>query len=316
VSPRRPEPARSARRPVALPPLACRGLGRSYGEVVGIEGLDLELAPGEVFGLVGLNGAGKSTTLRLALGLLRPSAGEVRLFGRPAHRAVAERRRLGYLPSELALYRDRSGHDNLDLLVRLGGRTPDDVIPRRQELADRFGLGGADLDRPVAEMSHGMRQKLGLVQAFEHAPELVVLDEPSDGLDPLARQVLAQLLGEHRAGGGTVLLASHVLTEVERVADRVGLLHRGRLVALETARSLRQREALRVAVHHAGPPPPVEDLDGVEVLERSGSRLVLAARPPLDRLIKALARSSITTLEVHEPDLEDLLRAVASEERR
>jgi len=295
-------------------PLECRDLSRSYGAVLGLEGLHLTLAAGEIFGLIGLNGAGKSTTLRLALGLLKPTRGEALLFGVPARRALAARRRLGYVPSELSLYPDRSARESLDLLARLTGSTPAAVRSSRLVLAARLGMNELDLDRPVGEMSHGMRQKVGIVQALEHGPDFVVLDEPSDGLDPVARDVLATLLGEVRERGGTVLLASHVLSEIEGLADRVGVLHRGKLVALETAASLRRREALLIEASFAGELPPLDGVGGIEVVERGAGRLVLRAHPPLDAVVKLLARGSLQMLRVHEPSLEDLVREVARED--
>jgi len=294
-------------------PLACHDLTRYYDQVVGVEGLDLSFERGEVVGLIGLNGAGKSTTLRLAIGLLTPSRGQVLLFGAPARTAIAARRRIGFLPSEVPLYRNRTGRENLDLLCALGGHRPQDLAKRRFDLAARLGLAPLDLERPVKEMSHGMRQKIGLLQALEHDPDLVILDEPSDGLDPMARGVLNELVSEIRERGGTVLLASHVLSEIDRVADRVAVLHRGRLVALETEASLRQREAARIEVTFDGNAPDLSGLDGVRVVEREQRRLVLRARPPLDRIVKALATHPIASLTVREPSLDDLVKSIAGD---
>lgn len=293
-------------------PLIARELTWYYGEVIGVEGLDLALRPGEVYGLVGLNGAGKSTTLRLLLGLLAPSRGQALLFGRPARHVVDDRRRLGYLPSELPLYRDRSGTENLDLLARLGGHPKRPLEAARYELAARLGLNAADLDRTAARMSHGMRQKIGILQALEHIPDLVVLDEPSDGLDPVARAELAALLDDVRARGGTVLLASHVLTELERVADRVGVLHRGQLVAEETAASLRTREAVRIEATFQGSPPDLTQLSGVTVIAANARKIVARAQPPLDCIVKTLATATVADLTIHEPSLDDLVAAIVS----
>ena len=293
------------------PFLECRELSRYYGAVVGVDRLTMRVEAGEVLGLVGLNGAGKSTTLRLATGLLAPSAGEALLFGLPTRAALACRRRLGYLPSELPLYREHTGRENLDFLARLGRHDPDRVRRRRQEMTARLGLSDLDLDRRVDTMSHGMRQKIGLVQAMEHDPDLVLFDEPSDGLDPLARIELAALISEIRFRGGAVLLASHVLAEVERVADRVGVLHRGRLVAIEGREALRRRKALRVVASFDGPPPTLSPHPDVEIVEAGPAHLVLHARPPLDGVIKALATAKVVDLRVDEPRLEDLIRDLA-----
>jgi ABC-2 type transport system ATP-binding protein len=292
-------------------PLEARALGRRFGPVLALDGLTFRLSPGEVLGLVGLNGAGKSTTLRLAAGLLKPGAGEILLDGEPARRALAARRGLGYLPGEPAYTEESTGSAWLDFLAALGGGDPSRRASRRRELAGRLGLTTSDLGRPLGTMSHGMRQKVGLLQALEHDPRLLLLDEPSDGLDPLARMALLDILQECRARGCAILLASHVLSEIERSADRIAVLHRGRLVALETRESLRRRKAVCVTASFDGPTPSLEGRPEIDVLEAGPGRLSVRMRPPLDPLVKALAATSVRELSVREPDLEDLLSDLA-----
>ena len=291
----------------AAPPLALRDLTRHYGPVLGVEGLSLAVERGEIVGLIGLNGAGKSTSLRLAVGLIKPTRGQALLFGEPTRAATRARARLGYLPAELELYPELGARECLDLLGGLSAADPSRLRARREALAERLGLGPADLARRIGEMSHGMRQKLGLIQALQHEPELVVLDEPSDGLDPMARAALALELEALRARGAAVLLASHVLSEVERVADRVAVLHRGRLLALEAMSTLRAGEAVRVTLSFAGAPPDLAGLDGVRLVEQSDRRLVLVAEPPLEGLLRELSRTRIVALEVAPPRLDDLI---------
>ncbi|MER6216133.1 MULTISPECIES: ABC transporter ATP-binding protein [unclassified Streptomyces] len=224
------------------------GLTKRYGPVVGVDGLDLTVRPGEVFGFLGPNGAGKTTTLRCLTGLIRPTAGRVRVFGLDPvadHRSLAPQ--LGYLPGELRFYPELSGAQTLDLLSSLQGAP----VPRRAELCDRLGLTPAVLARPVGTYSRGMKQKLGLVQALQHEPRLVVLDEPTEGLDPLVQETFFLLLNEAAAAGRTVLLSSHVLPEVQRSCGRVAIVRDGRLVTVESVAGLREARARRIRLTFA-----------------------------------------------------------------
>ncbi|MFK0237808.1 ABC transporter ATP-binding protein [Streptomyces vinaceus] len=224
------------------------GLTKRYGPVVGVDGLDLAVRPGEVFGFLGPNGAGKTTTLRCLTGLIRPTAGRVRVFGLDPvtdHRRLAPQ--LGYLPGELRLYPELSGAQTLDLLSSLQG-VP---VPRRAELCDRLGLTPSVLARPVGTYSRGMKQKLGLVQALQHDPRLVVLDEPTEGLDPLVQETFFLLLNEAAQAGRTVLLSSHVLPEVQRSCGRVAIVREGRLVTVESVSGLREARARRIRLAFA-----------------------------------------------------------------
>ncbi|MEU3403610.1 ABC transporter ATP-binding protein [Streptomyces sp. NPDC006670] len=224
------------------------GLTKRYGPVVGVDRLSLMVRSGEVFGFLGPNGAGKTTTLRCLTGLLRPSEGRVRVLGLDPitdHRRVAPQ--LGYLPGELRLYPELSGAETLDLLSSLQGAP----VPRRAELCDRLGLTPAVLARPVGGYSRGMKQKLGLVQAMQHDPHLVVLDEPTEGLDPLVQETFFALLGEVAAAGRTVLLSSHILPEVQRTCGRVAIIRDGRLVTVQSVAGLREARARRIRLSFA-----------------------------------------------------------------
>lgn len=229
--------------PDSRPAIELRALTKRYGRSVGIDGLDIEIGTGEVFGLLGPNGAGKTTTLRCLVGLLRPSSGEVRVLGLDPvvdHGRLA--RSVGYLPGELRFYPELTGRQTLDLLAAVQGTT----VPRQAELCARLNLSGADLDRAVGEYSRGMKQKLGLVQAFQHRPALAVLDEPTEGLDPLVQEAFFELLADETAAGRTVLLSSHVLPEVQRACGRVAIVRQGRLVTVRSVAELRQARARRV----------------------------------------------------------------------
>ncbi|MER6516574.1 ABC transporter ATP-binding protein [Streptomyces sp. NPDC001553] len=231
------------------------GLTKMYGAVVGVEGLTLNVRAGEVFGFLGPNGAGKTTTLRCLTGLLRPTSGRALMLGLDPiadHRRVATE--VGYLPGELRLYPELTGEQTLDLLSALQG------VPsrRRGELCERLGLDSAILRRTVGEYSRGMKQKIGLVQALQHDPRLVVLDEPTEGLDPLVQETFFELMREAAAGGRTVLLSSHVLPEVQRACGRVAIVRDGRLVTVESVAALREARARRIRLtfgDRAGPRP-------------------------------------------------------------
>ncbi len=218
-------------------------LSRNYGRRVGVDGVDLEVAAGTLFGFLGPNGAGKTTTIRLLLGFLRPSAGRASVLGldcwRDSHRI---KRDVGYLPSDLRLYSWMTGKSALRIVGRVRGQ---DLQAEGHAIAERFEL---EMDVRVRAMSRGMRQKLGLVLALAHRPKLLVLDEPTTGLDPLMQDELARALTEMAARGHTVFFSSHTLSEVEAVCDRVAFVRRGRLAADETIEGLRQRARRRVTI--------------------------------------------------------------------
>jgi ABC-2 type transport system ATP-binding protein len=230
---------------VSPPPIELSSLTKRYGDHVGIESLDLRVEAGQVFGFLGPNGAGKTTTIRCLVGLLSPSAGKARVLGLDPiaqHRALAPQ--IGYLPGELRLYLDLTGAEHLKLLGDLqGGPTS-----RRPELCERLLLSAADLAKPVQAYSHGMKQKIGIVQAFQHDPEIVILDEPTEGLDPLIQETFFALVAETAQAGRTVFLSSHILSEVQRACERVAIVRAGRLVTVERVDVLRNAHTRRVRV--------------------------------------------------------------------
>jgi ABC-2 type transport system ATP-binding protein len=280
------------------------GLSKDYGQGNGLFDLDLEVARGEVFGFLGPNGAGKSTTMRLLLDLIRPTSGSATLLGLDSHGQSLEiRRRVGFLPGDFDLYPKRSGAAVLDHLAELRGGVDRRV---RDELAERFD---AALDRPIRELSTGNRQKLGLIQAFMHEPELLVLDEPIAGLDPLVQRSFHALLGEVASQGRTVFLSSHTLSEVERVAHRVAILRRGRLVVVDSLENLRAVAVRRLEIEFADSPPPVQELRALPAVREAtveGSHLLVAFEGSADALIKAIATREVRSIRSHDDDLEDM----------
>jgi ABC-2 type transport system ATP-binding protein len=265
--------------------------------------LDLRVERGELFGVLGPNGAGKSTLIRVMLGLIRPTAGRVSLLGSDVRDAgPALRARVGYLPGDLRLDGRMTGADHVRLAARVRRMPGTGDAPA---LAERLGL---DTDRRLDALSRGNRQKVGLVLAFMHRPDLLVLDEPTSGLDPLVQQEFAELCREATARGGTVLLSSHVLSEVQRLADRVALIRDGRLALTGSVDDLRGRAAQRVEVTFASPPAPgaLDGLPGVRVLDRHGRVARLAVTGPFDPLLRRLAGLGVLRLDSREADLEDV----------
>ncbi len=278
------------------------GLTKFYGRQRGVVELDFEVERGEVFGYLGSNGAGKTTTIRLMLDLIRPSRGRIELFGADPRRDVSLRRRIGYLPGDLRLYERLTPRELFTYFARLRGLAGLGSAPA---LAERLEL---ELDRPTRALSKGNRQKVGLVQAFMHRPELLVLDEPTAGLDPLIQQTVYALLAEASGDGASVFLSSHVLPEVQRVADRVGLIREGRLLLVEQVETLRSRAFTRIEATFAVPPPAdaFGRVPGARELMRHGRSVVFSLQGEADPLIKALARHHVVALDSHEADLEDV----------
>lgn len=282
-------------------------LTKRYGGHRGVEELSFEVVPGEVFGYLGPNGAGKTTTIRLLLDLLRPTSGRIEVLGLdPRRDGPRIRSRIGYLPGDLRLYERLTGRELLAYLARLR-RLQDGAAGVR--LAGRFQL---DLDRPIKALSKGNRQKVGLVQALMHRPELLVLDEPTSGLDPLVQQVFYDVVREATGEGRTVFLSSHVLSEVQHIADRVAVIREGRLELAESIETLRTRAFTRVEATFAAPPPAgaFDGLPGVRELERHGAVVLFALHGAADPLVKALARFEVVGLDIHEADLEDVFLAL------
>jgi ABC-2 type transport system ATP-binding protein len=285
------------------------GLTKFYGDRRGLEDLDLEIRPGEVFGYLGPNGAGKTTTIRLILDVIRPTRGRVTVLGTDP-RDARVRGRIGYLPGELALEgRERAR----DYLAFLGGVRGGVSRERIGALAERLE---ADLSAPMGRLSKGNKQKVGLIQAFMHEPEFLILDEPTSGLDPLVQQEFLAMVREVRASGRTVLMSSHVLAEVENVSDRVGIVRAGRLVAVEDIAALREKAVRLVEFHFDAPVPreAFEGLAGVRDLRVEGAsvRCTIDGRP--DALVKAAARFTVVHMVSAEPDLEEIFLTYYSEE--
>jgi ABC-2 type transport system ATP-binding protein len=283
-----------------------KDLTKSYGRRRGVIGVNLDIRRGEVFGYLGPNGAGKTTTIRTLLDFIRPTRGRASIFALDTHQgSLAIRQRVGYLPGELALYENMTGAEVLRYLGHLRGGV---VWKRVQELATRLD---SDLTRPVKTLSHGNRQKVGLIAAFMHQPELLMLDEPTLGLDPLVQQTFYGLIAEAKADGRTVFLSSHILPEVERVCDRVGIIREGQIIAVEDVAVLKARALRRLEIHFAQAVPPgaFAGVSGVRDLTVEDSILRCTVMGSLDALVKAAAQFEVVNLISHEPSLEEIFLA-------
>jgi len=279
------------------------GLTKRYGRsVLALDGLSVEVREGEIFGFLGPNGAGKSTTIRLLLGLLHPTMGRAEILGLDSERqSVAIRGRVGYLPGGIALYDSMSGEALLDYLVDLYRRPP----VRRAELLERLELSAVDLRRPVRDYSRGMRQKVGIIQALQHDPDVAILDEPTEGLDPLMQRAFYDVLDDLRSNGRTIFFSSHVLSEVERVCDRVAIIRAGRLVALEDVGALLARRHRHVEIRVRGEAPRLDGVAGVSKLVTRDGLLTCELEGDVGPFLAAVQRSDVADLTIEPAHLEE-----------
>ena len=278
-------------------------LTKSYGSARGIQDVSISVAPGEIYGFLGPNGAGKTTTIRTLLDLLHPTRGSAAIFGLDSHRESRQiRARSGNLPADFSCDPRLTGREFLDFCADARGLRGAD---RGAALADRFE---ADLDRRFGDLSRGNRQKIGLIQALFHDPELLILDEPTSGLDPLMQEEFLAVITEYRERGGTVLLSSHELDEVERVCDRVAIIRDGSLVAVERVAELRGRAYHRVALEFDAPVAAAEfaQIPGVTDLSAQGCRVAFRVAGALDPVVKQAARHKVVDMELTEPSLEEI----------
>jgi ABC-2 type transport system ATP-binding protein len=283
--------------------IGTRDLTKRYGDVVALDGVDLEVPAGVVLGYLGPNGAGKTTTIRTLAGLLRPTRGAAEVLGYDSVREADElQARIGYLPGDFVAYPDLTGEQYLRYLSSLrGGVDPGrvDLLAKRLEL---------DLSRRIGTLSHGNRQKVGLVQAFMHDPELLLLDEPSAGLDPLMQREFLAMVREARDAGRTVFLSSHIMSEVQAVADLVAILRHGRLVVVEAIDALTVRSLRRIELTFAGPVPAaaLRDIDGVREVRAHGAVAHLVVEGSTGPLVAGLAGHRVDDIVTHEADLEEI----------
>jgi ABC-2 type transport system ATP-binding protein len=282
-------------------------LTKRFGRLMAVDGLNLAVEPGEVFGFLGPNGAGKSTTIRLLLGLVRPTAGRAWIFGTDSADVVAAHRHLAHVPADVSLWPRLTGAETLELLGRIG---PGIDVGYRDELVARFEL---DLSRPSGTYSTGNRQKVALVAAFATRAPLLVLDEPTSGLDPLMEREFRTAVRQARDRGQAVFLSSHQLAEVEAVCDRVGILRAGRLVEVATVADLRRLDRTEVVATFSGAMPDLTGVSGVHDAETAvgdGRGIVrFALTGPPGPALAAMAAAGVRSIAVREPSLEEIFLA-------
>jgi ABC-2 type transport system ATP-binding protein len=288
--------------------IAVDGLTKYYGSVIGVEDLSFTVARGEVYGFLGSNGAGKTTTIRLLVDLLRPARGRASVLGFDCQaESLRARRQVGYLPGELPIYPDLSAAGYLHFLAQIGGRPVSRAY--LDELLRRFDVSDVDLRRRLRDQSHGMKQKVGIIQALMSRPPVLILDEPTAGLDPLMVQAFRDTLGALGSDGETtVLLSSHILSEVEATCDRIGLIRGGRMVATGTIDDLKRNASRRVTVDFASAVNgSVRWPAGVAVATQAPRRLVLDVTGPLGPVVQALTSLPVHDMQVEEFKLEDFV---------
>jgi ABC-2 type transport system ATP-binding protein len=292
------------------------GLTKYYGPVVGVEGLSLTVEPGEVFGFLGANGAGKTTAIRLMLDLIRPTSGRAAVLGFDCQRQGTEaRRRIGYLPGEMPTYPELTGVAYLRFLAALGPRRPSPS--RLDALFRRFDVSDLDLHRRMRDYSHGMKRKLGIIQALMTDPPVLILDEPTSGLDPLMIEAFAEEILQLAASGGTtVFLSSHVLSEVERICGRIGLIRRGSLVTVRTLAELRDTRPRRVTILFSRPTGvAIPALAAVAVVSHDEYKWVVDVSGPLGPLIAAVSGLPVCDIRYATPTMEEIVLGLFVEGR-
>lgn len=284
--------------------ILAEGLTKHYGDVRALVNLDLEVSMGEVFGFLGPNGAGKTTMIRTVLDLIHPTSGRAEILGMDSHsQAVEIRNQTGYLPGELAMYPTLTGKDMITYFANLRGGVDWSYV---NQLADRLE---ADLSKKTGDYSSGNRQKIGLILAFMNRPDVLIMDEPSIGLDPLMQREFQAMVREAAADGRCVFLSSHTLSEVQRVADRVGIIRKGHLVAVESVEDLRSKAIRQVDLHFAEPvdASEFERVPGVRTLDVLNSRVTMSFDGHMDELLRAATSGhTLVDISTEEADLEEV----------
>ncbi|MBT8208697.1 MAG: ABC transporter ATP-binding protein [Acidimicrobiia bacterium] len=286
-----------------IPAIETIGLTKNYGDFTALSNLDLRVNQGEVFGFLGPNGAGKTTAIRVLTDEIRATSGTASLLGLDSHDDSVElRRHIGYLPGDLAMYPNLTGRDTLTYFANLRGGVDWNHV---DELADRLD---ADLSKKISELSTGNRQKVGIIQAFMNKPRLIVMDEPSAGLDPLVQREFQAMMREVAAAGFTVFLSSHTLSEVQRVADRVGIIRHGVLIAVEEVAGLRSKAIRRVELMFDTPVAAgiFEAVTGVKDVVAQGNHVTMSFDGPIETLLSAASGHTLVDISTQEADLEEI----------
>ncbi len=288
--------------------LVTKNLTKRYGSVIALDNLSIEVNKGEIFGYLGPNGAGKTTTIRAILGLIKPTSGSVTVFGLDSQSEKVEvHKRLAYVPGEATLWPSLTGAETLHLLGKIHGKIDEAY---QAELLKRFQF---DPTKKVRAYSKGNRQKINLIAALSTRAELLIMDEPTTGLDPLMEQAFRQSILEAKANGQTLFLSSHILEEVEALCDRIAILRDGKLVEIGTLEQMRHLSAITIEATFGGVPPHVGHLKGVSHVQVIGHQLSAQVHGSIDEFLMTLAQAHPKTLLAHEPSLEELFLSIYDE---
>ncbi|MFW5928388.1 MAG: ABC transporter ATP-binding protein [Thermoplasmatota archaeon] len=292
------------------PVMKIRGLTKYYGDILGIKDLDLDVYPGEIMGFLGPNGAGKTTTIRTSLGFLRKTAGDVKIFGLDSHKDSVEiKRKVGYLPGDFGMIPDLKVRTFLKYLLSLSKVKSE---KKMKELGDKLDL---EFDKKIKQLSKGNRQKVGIVQAFMADQDLIILDEPTGGLDPLMQQRFYEILREEKENGKTIFMSSHILAEVEEVCDRVAIIKNGRLQVIEDIDSLQQKMGKKLTVEFREEvDPDMFRMKGVNQIQKDGKKITMVVTDNLDETIKKISSRKIITMNLETFSLEQLFLRYYKEE--
>ncbi len=285
--------------------ISTKNLTKFYGKSRGVEDLNLTIKQGEIFGFIGPNGAGKSTTIRTLLGLLKPTSGSATIFGKDILTdGPAIRESIGYLPSEVFYYDNMRVEDLLKYSASFYKKPKREIEARMYQLAKTLDL---DLTKKIDDLSYGNKKKVGIIQGLQHSPDLIILDEPTGGLDPLMQQTFFDLIREENERGATVLFSSHILSEVQKMCDRVAIVKEGKLVAVETIESLRRNSYVKVRAELAAPiNKSWLKHDGISNLHAEGHTISFLYRGNINTVTKLLAQMKLKAAYIEEPDLEEI----------
>lgn len=285
------------------PVIEINNLTKYYNSHPGIVDLNLQIQPGEVFGFLGPNGAGKSTTIRLILNLLQPTSGSVKIFGKNVRQSYKEIfKSLGNVPGELKLYEELSGYHFLNYINAFSNKSPE----LQQELFKAFQLKPYDLNKKIKSYSHGMKQKIAIIQAMQEKPDLLIMDEPSEGLDPINKNLLYEYVCKFKEWGKTVFFSSHYLAEVEKVCDRVGIVKQSKLIAEESVADLKKKMVRKLEVTFPDSYDPGDfNLENIQIVKKESNRLVMNVYGDINPVLQAISKHKAQNLVFPEPTLED-----------
>jgi len=290
-----------------VPAISLKGLTKYYGHDLGVMGVTFEVSPGEVMGFLGPNGAGKTTTMRALVGLLKLTSGQAHIRGEEVSiNSHAMRKEIGYLPGSPALYESLSGWEHLNFLARMRGL---DCTHEIRSMAERFDL---DLGRKIKELSKGNQQKVGVIQAFMHKPAVLILDEPTSGLDPIVQREFGTLVDETQSRGAAILLSSHVLSEVEHLADRVVIINAGKQLLVDDIRNLKKR-TLRTIDLFFGAPVAIEvfsKVHGIKDVQAAGNRVTCTVIGAETELLRIALENGLDSVQTHESNLDEIFFSI------